>query len=47
MKNFAGKKALIVGASGGKGSAIASMLSENGVSCALVGRDKQKLDDIF
>ncbi len=47
MNNFAGKKALIVGASGGMGSAVASMLAENGVSCALVGRDKQKLDDIF
>ena len=47
MNNFAGKKALIVGASGGMGSAVASMLAENGVSCALVGRDKQKLNDIF
>ena len=47
MNNFAGKKALVVGASGGMGSAVASMLAENGVSCALVGRDKQKLDDIF
>ena len=47
MNNFAGKKAFIVGASGGMGSAVASMLAENGVSCALVGRDKQKLDDIF
>ena len=47
MNNFAGKKALIVGASGGMGSAVASVLAENGVSCALVGRNKQKLDDIF
>ena len=47
MNNFAGKKALVVGASGGMGSAVASMLAENGVSCALVGRDKQKLNDIF
>ena len=29
------------------GSVVASMLSINGVSCALVGRNKQKLDDIF
>ena len=47
MNNFAGKKALVVGASGGMGSAVASMLAENGVSCALVGRDKRKLNDIF
>ena len=37
MKKFVGKKALIVGASGGMGSAVASMLAENGVQCALVG----------
>ena len=43
MKKFVGKKALIVGASGGMGSAVATMLAENGVSCALAGRDKQKL----
>ena len=47
MKKFVGKKALIVGASGGMGSAVASMLAENGVHCALVGRSKQKLEDIL
>ena len=41
------KKALIVGATGGMGSAVATMLAENGVHCALVGRNKQKLEDIF
>ena len=47
MAELYNKKALIVGASGGMGSAVASMLAENGVHCALVGRDKQKLEDIF
>ena len=47
MAELYNKKALIVGASGGMGSAIASMLAKNGVHCALVGRDKQKLEDIF
>ena len=47
MEQLHNKKALIVGASGGMGSEIASMLSNNGVSCALVGRDEQKLEDIF
>ena len=47
MNNFAGKKALIIGASGGMGSAVATMLAKNGVHCALVGRDKQKLEDVF
>ena len=41
------KKALIVGATGGMGSAVATMLAENGVHCALVGRNKQKLENIF
>ena len=47
MAELYNKKALIVGASGGMGSAVASMLAKNGVNCALVGRDKQKLEDIF
>ena len=47
MAKLYDKKALIVGASGGMGSAVASMLAENGVHCALVGRDKQKLEDVF
>ena len=47
MNNFVGKKALIIGASGGMGSAVATMLAKNGVHCALVGRDKQKLEEVF
>ena len=47
MNNFIDKKALIIGASGGMGSAVASMLSKNGVHCFLVGRSQEKLDDIF
>ena len=47
MKNYIDKKALIIGASGGMGSAVASMLSENGAHCFLVGRRKEKLKDIF
>ena len=47
MVELYNKKALIVGASGGMGSAVASMLAKNGVHCALVGRDKQKLEDIL
>ena len=47
MAELYNKKALIIGASGGMGSAVASMLAKNGVHCALVGRDKQKLEDIF
>ena len=37
------KTALIVGASGGLGRAIASMLAEEGYALALVGRDIAKL----
>ena len=47
MNNFIDKKALIIGASGGMGSAVASMLSKNGVHCFLVGRSQEKLNDIF
>ena len=47
MNNFIDKKALIIGASGGMGSAVASMLSKNGVHCFLVGRSKEKLSDVF
>ena len=46
MNNFAVKKALIGGASGGLGSAVSTTLAENRVSCALVGRNKHELDDI-
>ena len=45
-KNFAGKKAIIVGASGGMGSVISKMLSAKGVHCALFGRDAKKLKSI-
>jgi len=37
------KTALVVGASGGLGRAIASMLAEEGYALALVGRDIEKL----
>ena len=47
MSNLIDKKALIIGASGGMGTAVASMLSKNGVHCFLVGRSKEKLNDIF
>ena len=43
MKNYIDKKALIIGASGGMGSAVASMLSENGAHCFLVGRPEWHL----
>ena len=46
MNNFIDKKALIIGASGGMGSAVAYMLSKNGVHCFLVGRSKEKLNDV-
>ena len=45
-KNLRGKKAILVGASGGMGSAIAKMLASEGVVCALVGRNKSKLNEI-
>ena len=47
MSKFDSKKALIVGATGGMGAAIAYMLSKNGAHCALVGRNEEKLEDIF
>ena len=45
-KNFEGKKAVIVGATGGMGSVISKMLSSKGVRCALFGRDENKLESI-
>ena len=39
------KTALIVGASGGIGRAVASTLAEGGVRVALVGRDRAKLEE--
>ena len=47
MNNLKDKKALIIGASGGMGTAVASMLSKNGANCFLVGRRKDKPVDIF
>jgi NADP-dependent 3-hydroxy acid dehydrogenase YdfG len=38
--------ALIIGASGGIGRAVASALSERGFRLGLVGRDRQKLEDV-
>ena len=43
---LSGKKALVVGATGGMGNAVAGMLSDNGVNCVVVGRDKEKLNDL-
>ena len=40
------KTALVIGASGGLGRAIASMLAEEGYSLALVGRDIAKLQNV-
>lgn len=40
------KTALVIGASGGLGRAIASMLAEEGYSLALVGRDIAKLQSV-
>jgi NADP-dependent 3-hydroxy acid dehydrogenase YdfG len=40
------KTALVIGASGGLGRAIASMLAEEGYSLALVGRDIAKLQSL-
>ena len=45
-KNFGGKKAVVVGATGGMGSVISMMLSAKGVNCALFGRDEKKLKSI-
>ena len=47
MNNLIDKKALIIGASGGMGTAVASMLAKNGVHCFLVRRRKDKPVDIF
>jgi NADP-dependent 3-hydroxy acid dehydrogenase YdfG len=40
------KTALVIGASGGLGRAIASMLAEEGYALALVGRDIEKLQSV-
>ena len=41
-----GRKALIVGAYGGMGRAVALALAGEGVSCALMGRDGERLADV-
>ena len=43
MKKLTGKVALITGASGGIGSAIAQRFAESGISLALCGRSEEKL----
>ncbi len=40
-----GRKALIVGAYGGMGSAVAVALAREGTSCALMGRTRERLDE--
>lgn len=40
-----GRKALIVGAYGGMGSAVAVALAREGVCCALMGRSRERLDE--
>ena len=43
MKKLTGKVALITGASGGIGSAIARRFAESGIDLALCGRSEEKL----
>lgn len=40
-----GGKALIVGAYGGMGNAVAVALAREGASCALMGRDREKINE--
>jgi len=40
-----GKKALVVGAYGGMGSAIATALAREGVACAVMGRNRERLTE--
>ena len=44
MKSLTGKVALITGASGGIGSAIAHRFAESGIDLALCGRSEEKLE---
>ena len=44
--SLSGKKALVVGATGGMGNAVAGMLCNNGVNCVVLGRDKNKLNEL-
>lgn len=41
-----GKKALLIGATGGMGSAIAMALAQEGVNCALIGRNEDALLEV-
>lgn len=41
--NLTGRKALVVGAYGGMGSAVAVALAREGVACALMGRSRERL----
>lgn len=41
--NLTGRKALVVGAYGGMGSAVAAALAREGVACALMGRSRERL----
>jgi NADP-dependent 3-hydroxy acid dehydrogenase YdfG len=43
--NLAERKGLVVGASGGMGSAVAVALAREGVACALMGRDHERLTE--
>ena len=43
MKNFTGKKAAVIGATGGLGRAVSTALSIKGCSLVLIGRDTEKL----
>ena len=43
MYDFDGKKALIIGATGGMGASVAAMLAKNGAQCALVGSNNKNL----
>jgi NADP-dependent 3-hydroxy acid dehydrogenase YdfG len=44
--NLVGKKAMVIGAAGGMGSAISVALAKEGVSCALVGRTAGTLEKV-
>jgi len=43
---LAGRKALVVGAYGGMGRAVALALAREGVACALMGRDSDRLTEL-